>query len=217
MAPTAAKSALRIMDDAFCGVSMDAQVWPKKEWNPTPEAFAKFLKWLNPDADQAGEKYEDVRRKLIKIFTCRGCTCPEDLTDETINRVISRIQDIGETYVGDPALYFYGVAHNVHLEYLRGKPSLEPPPSAGEPLGTDEEYECLDRCIAGLTTRSRKLLLQYYQEEKHTKIELRQRLALQFGISLNALRIQACRIRSNLEKCVLQCLQEKAKNEMFLH
>ncbi len=189
---------------------MEAPLLPKKEWDLTQEAFSKFLFWLNPDPDQAGKKYEDIRRRLIKIFACRGCHCPEDLTDETINRVIRKAQEIGETYVGDPALYFYGVAHNVHLEYVRKKPSSQPTPSTDVPSRTEEEYECLERCITELPTRSRELVLQYYQEEKHAKIDSRKQLALRLGIPLNALRIRACRIRMNLQTCVFQCLQRHA-------
>ncbi|HVN83189.1 MAG TPA: hypothetical protein VMW38_29665 [Terriglobia bacterium] len=182
---------------------------PKREWELTEGAFTKFLVWLNPDPDQAGEKYEDVRRRLIKIFTCRGCTCPEDLADETINRVIRRVQEIAETYVGDPALYFYGVAHNVHLEYCRRKPDPQPPPVPDPPTQVEGEYACLEECMDRLPSQSRELVLQYYQEEKHLKIDLRKQLAARLGIPLNALRIRACRIRMNLHDCVLQCLQQK--------
>ena len=184
---------------------------PKKEWDLTQEAFERFLAWLNPNSDKAGQKYEDIRRRLIEIFTCRGCNCPEDLSDETINRVIRKVQEIGDTYVGDPALYFYGVAHNVHLEYLRKKPSVQPAsPTAVDPK-REKEYECLEKCMEKLSPRSRELVLQYYQEEKHAKIDLRKQLAIRLGIPLNALRIRACRIRMNLQACVFQCLQEKAE------
>jgi DNA-directed RNA polymerase specialized sigma24 family protein len=189
---------------------VNIHIRPKKEWDLTQEAFYKFLNWLNPDPEEAAKKYEDIRRRLIKIFVCRGCNSPEDLCDETINRVIRKSQEIGETYKGDPALYFYGVAHNVHLEYLRKKPSFQPPPPLVEPLWTEEEYECLEKCIGVLPLHSRELVLQYYQEEKHRKINLRKQIAQRLGIPLNALRIRACRIRMNLQTCVLQCLQQKA-------
>jgi DNA-directed RNA polymerase specialized sigma24 family protein len=182
---------------------------PKKEWELTEQAFSKFLAWLNPDADKAGDLYENIRRKLIKIFVCRGCTCPEDLSDETINRVVRKVQEIGETYVGDPALYFYGVARNVHLEYLRRQP-VPPPPPAPEQPHSEAVYACLEKCMDRLSPRSRDLVLAYYQEEKHAKIDLRKQLAGQLGIPLNALRIRACRIRANLEDCVSQCLQQLA-------
>ncbi len=189
---------------------MNTQPLPKKEWNLTQEAFAKFLSWLGRNPDDAGKKYEDIRRRVIKIFVCRGCDCPEDLTDETINRVIFRSQEIAETYVGDPALYFYGVAHKVHLEYLRKKPDIQPPLPSDGSLRSEEEYGCLDQCFERLLPRSRELVLEYYQEEKPSKIEFRKQLALQLGIPLNALRIRIWRIRTNLHACVVQCLQQKA-------
>jgi len=34
----------------------------------TSEEFAQLLKWLAPDLERAGEKYEQIRRSLIKIF-----------------------------------------------------------------------------------------------------------------------------------------------------
>jgi DNA-directed RNA polymerase specialized sigma24 family protein len=189
---------------------MNVEPTPKKERILTQESFAKFLFWLDTNPDEAGKKYEDIRRKLIKIFACRGCTCPEDLSDETINRVIYKAQEIGESYAGDPARYFYGVANNVHHEYLRRKPISPKPLYTNGESRSEEVFECLELCIKGLLPRSRELVLQYYQEEKQAKIDLRKRLALRLGIPMNALRIRACRIRMNLQKCVFHCLQQKS-------
>lgn len=189
---------------------MNPEAKPKKEKNLTQEAFARFLVWLNPDPDQAGEKYEDIRRRLIKIFSCRGCTCPEDLADDTINRVIGKVPEIAESYKGDPALYFYGVARYIHHEYLREKPEPQPPPQEDEPSTSEEEYECLEQCMETLPKRSRELFLEYNQYDKGAKIRHRQQLASERKIPLNALRIRVCRIRTNLQTCVLQCLQKKA-------
>ncbi len=88
---------------------MSSTPFTKKEF--TQEAFDQLLAWLNSDREQAGKKYEEIRKRLITIFTCRGCLIPEDLTDETIDRVVMKIPDLAGSYVGDPALYFYGVAN----------------------------------------------------------------------------------------------------------
>jgi len=189
---------------------MSIQTRPKKEWNITQEAFASFLAWLNPDPDKAGEKYEEIRRRLIKIFACRGCHCPEDLSDETINRVVLKVAEIAESYEGDPALYFYGVARYVHHEYLRKNQSPQPPFPADEPSTREEDYECLEQCMLKLPNRSREMFLEYCREEKRAKIEHRKQLAERLGIELNALRIRACRIRMQLQTCVLECLRKKA-------
>jgi DNA-directed RNA polymerase specialized sigma24 family protein len=187
---------------------MSATPLPKKEWNLTQESFARFLFWLNPDPDEAGNKYEAIRRKLIKIFICRGCACPEDLSDETINRVIRKTEEMAESYKGDPALFFYGVANHVHREYLRQKPLRQPPPTEAKPVRPEEEHACLDQCMEKLLPRSRELVFQYYQEERQAKVDYRKELASRLGIPLNALRIRAFRIRAILQACMLQCLGE---------
>src|SRR5207302_9658204 len=116
------------------------------------------------------------------------------------------------SYSGDPALYFYGVAQKVHLEYLRSRPVLQDPFEAGrerESRNTidqvddiEQEYACLERCMDHLPTENRRLMLEYYQEEKRAKINRRLKLAQELGIAVNALRIRAHRIRLQLQQCV---------------
>jgi len=186
----------------------------KTEWELTPEAFEKLLLWLNPDREQAGRKYEDIRRKLIKILTCRGCTCPEELADETINRVTRKVPEVIDNYVGEPALYFYGVAHKMYLEHLRKHRYPLPPPAAERPEDTERDYECLERCMERLTSKSRDLVLEYYQEEKKAKIDRRKELADRLGIAVNALRIRAHRIRASLQECVFECIKRRQADEI---
>ena len=65
-----------------------------KNWLLTKEAFDALLGWLDPNREVAGQKYEVIRRRLITIFSCRGCAEAEDLADETINRVASKLSAI---------------------------------------------------------------------------------------------------------------------------
>lgn len=186
----------------------------KKEWVVTQQTFDSLLIWLDEDREQAGLKYEKIRLRLIKIFTCRGCAEAEDLADEVINRVVSRVGELESTYQGDPALYFYGVAQKVHLEYLRrSHPKAGPPPMTVETAADREaEFECLDRCVAQLSPENRDLVLRYYAQEKHVKIEDRKKLADELGIAVNALRIRAHRIRLVLQCCVKDCLASQPAN-----
>jgi DNA-directed RNA polymerase specialized sigma24 family protein len=179
-----------------------------KNWVLTKEALDALLAWLNSDRDMAGQKYEEIRLRLIKIFVCRGCSEPEDLADETINRVSKKLGEIRATYSGEPGRYFYGVANKVHLEYRRRKPVpvLPLPDDGSDEL--EKEYACLEKCIQKLTPDNRVLVLQYYQEEKRAKIDHRKNLADRLGIALNALRIRACRIRASLQQCVQTCINE---------
>jgi DNA-directed RNA polymerase specialized sigma24 family protein len=181
----------------------------QKHGDITQDAFDKFLAWLDADRERAGAKYEDIRLKLIKIFTCRGCQVGEDLADETINRVIKRSQEMADTYTGDPVFYFYGVARRVHLEYVR-KPLTSLPLPCPESLEQKERQgQCLDLCMKALAPESRYLVLEYYKLDRPAKIVHRKELARRLGISGTALRLRMHRIRAALQVCVETCLQQE--------
>ena len=172
------------------------------------EDFDRLLGWLDPNAERAGLLYEKIRWRLIAILASRGCAAPEELADEVIDRVARRVADIERTYVGDKAIYFLGVMNNVHHEYLK-RPT--PPPRLLETANQDTErrewtHLCLERCLQQLTARSRRLIEQYYAEDKRAKIDLRKRVAREFGINLNTLRLRALRIRAALQTCINRCL-----------
>jgi DNA-directed RNA polymerase specialized sigma24 family protein len=177
----------------------------------TQDEFDAMLAWFAPDREQAGRKYEDIRRRLIKIFTCRGCHDAETWADVAISRVASKVCKLAPSYVGDPALYFYAVAKNVYKESLR-QPSLGPAPSpASDPTELEREDACLAHCLQKLARGQRDMFQQYHCiEQGRTKIEQRQKLARRLGIELNALRIRVHRIRTKLQECMEDCLAASA-------
>ena len=180
-----------------------------KGWVLTQESFDALLDWLGPEREQAGQKYELIRKRLIKIFTSRGCSEPEDLADETINRVIKRLSEIEGVFRGDQARYFYGVANKVHLEYLRRKQVPPAPPPQTDSARVEAQFKCLEQCLDKLSTENRELVLGYYQSERQAKIELRKLQAEKLGIAPNALRIRAHRIRTVLQECVERCVEQQ--------
>jgi DNA-directed RNA polymerase specialized sigma24 family protein len=179
----------------------------KHDWFLSQDDFDALLDWLDPDREQAGMKYEDIRKRLIKIFTARGCAEAEDLADETINRVISRLSEIKDEFKGDRARYFFGVANKVYMEYMRRKPPQAPPPQDTDSQQVELEYRCLEQCIASLSQENRNLLLKYYGAEGRSKVDQRKRLAEELGLVPNALRIRAYRIRLGLQECVEKCVE----------
>jgi DNA-directed RNA polymerase specialized sigma24 family protein len=196
-------------------------VSPKEEWDLTKDAFYKLLLWLDSDHERAGEKYEQIRRRLNKYFEWQGCAYPEEQTDQTINRVAKKLGEGVEVLAADPFRYFSGVARNVVKEYWRhperAKTEMQDlrslkyddQESAGSrKVDTERKLECLEECLMSLPTEHRELITEYYKEEKQAKIRTRKRLAERLGIPLNALRIRSCRIRENLERCVTTCLGE---------
>jgi DNA-directed RNA polymerase specialized sigma24 family protein len=192
----------------------------KKGWVLTQELFDTLLGWLDPDRERAGDKYETVRIRLIKVFTCRGCAEAEELADETINRVASKLSEIINQWEGDPALYFYKVAQYVFAERQRTEsrrvelPAQDPP--ATEVPETDGlDYECLLYCLEQLRITERTLVVDYYQHRGQAKIRQHEQMAIAMGIAINALRIRACRIRRQLKKCVEECIAAREQRNAF--
>jgi DNA-directed RNA polymerase specialized sigma24 family protein len=188
---------------------------PMKNWTLTPESFEELLDWLHPDPEKAAQEYENLRRRLIKFFTCRGCYDPEDLTDKTFDRVAGKLPEIKPRYEGPRAPYFYSVGDRIRQESNRRITITLPPPAPPDetPEELELKHQCLDECMKALTLDNRELVSQYYQQEKRGKIDHRKNLAEQFEITLNALRIRAFRIRASLQDCVKACLQRRL-NEM---
>ena len=192
----------------------------------TQEKFDDLLSWLDPEREQAGTKYEEIRRSLIRIFAWRGCRDAEGLADRVINIVADKVGELKGNYEGDPAVYFYAVANMIVKECQREAQAQVPLgdfdiPANAPPLiledgeeNSEQEYECLLKCLETLTPDKRTLILSYYREEKQAKIDHRKELASQYGIDPNALRVRAHRIRAALEKCIESCLEEAAADEM---
>jgi RNA polymerase sigma factor (sigma-70 family) len=191
------------------------------EWEITAEAFDRFLFWIGPNREEGGRTYELCRRRLISYFEHCGCPVAEELTDETINRVIRRLPEIIETYQGEPVKYFYGIAHNVLREHRQRQKRVEPLPDvipdvAKKPDEDDEEERslaCLDRCLGGLEKQEQELVIRYYQQEKRAKIDHRRELAEHLGIAVNALRIRMHRLRGRLQDCINNCLHRQSVSE----
>lgn len=157
-------------------------------------------------------EYERLRGKLIRIFARRGCEFPQDLADETISRVAEKVDEIAPTYEGDPARYFYGVARNVYLEYVRRPKTVQLQENRswngaeeGDSVRKEKTHACLEHCLDKLPTDERRLICEYYLYEKSAKIGHRRKLASELGIGMNALRIKAYRIRQGLCRCVTSC------------
>lgn len=178
----------------------------------TAEGFQRLLNWLDSDKEKAAEKFVNLQRRLIHLFTARGFVDAEALADETINRVASKLSQILETYVGDPAIYFYRVARGMMLEATRQSAHAMPEASAvvrESGTGSKQRDICLEKCLEQLSEKNRELILQFYAFDKKDKIATRKKLAQSLGISEGALRIRVYKLRQALEKCVKSCLERE--------
>jgi len=197
----------------------------KRDWRLHSSAFRRLLNWLDEDADSEGQKYLEMRERLVGYFDRKNCIAPDELADETFNRVARRLEEERHIESETPAKYLYIVARFVFMEYLRcvqkessiqedvRRKSLD---RKAQSFGGDEEkkikekmLDCLDRCSAKLPSQNQEIILRYYIGKDRVKIENRRALAEELGITMNALSIRACRIRDELEICVRDCASAK--------
>jgi len=206
-------------------IAMSARISRKKGWVISGEAFDKMLAELHPDSEQAGEQYEKIRQKLVKLFEWRGCAHAEECADETFNRVAQKISEGTRIWADDPYSYFHGVALYVLREYWRSAEqatktleeisqfqglSVDPEDLLLRDMEQKEKerlLECLDKCLQNLPPESLHLITKYHQGEEAKDKARRKELAQSLGIPLNALRIRAYRIRAAIEECVRNCLE----------
>lgn len=189
-----------------------------QHWSAGRTAFRRFLEWLDEGANSGGQKYLEIRRRLVSYFDRKNCPSSDELADETLERVARRLEEEGAITGASPAHYCYIVAKYIFLEYQRrplhrpvnldaAAVPVAPPLEPGDPAET--RFRCLDRCLQKLKPEERQLIVEYYRGDQRAKIEHRRRLAAQLDVSANALSIRACRIRDRLEKCVKSCCETK--------
>jgi RNA polymerase sigma factor (sigma-70 family) len=184
------------------------------------ESFEEILAWLHPDRDVAAAMYVQLQHDLAKIFSWRGCSDPEGLTDEVFDRVAKKVHEVRPTYEGDARNYFRAVANNLIKEDLKkrkNQQSLEgvdpPDQSEAEDETAADREECLQSCLQKLSPDKRDLILAYYAEEKQAKIKNRSELAQRFEMKVETLRVNVYRIRNSLEQCIERCLKSKAQQK----
>jgi DNA-directed RNA polymerase specialized sigma24 family protein len=179
-----------------------------KDWELTEEQFNGLLDWLDSNRDNAARKYALIQLRLVRFFAARGCVDAEDLSDRCINIVTTKLEEL-RSYVGDPALYFLGVAKYVLLEYQRKIHRPPPPPTPPPDPEPDPSLEiCLKRCVSELPPDDQVLVFDYEEAEKQARIQKRKHLATDLGITINALRIKIFRLHKQLRECIEQCLAD---------
>jgi DNA-directed RNA polymerase specialized sigma24 family protein len=179
----------------------------------TPAGFEALLAMLHPDREIAGERYEGIRRRLVRLFEWRGCAHAEELADETFNRVARKSAEGLTLQRNDPYAYFCGVANHVFQEVVRREAREHKALESGDLTASDPSEDQPDyrldhlrACLDTLEADQRRLLLRYHQEDQ--RIRSRKSLCDELGIPMNALRIRVHRLRRRVEACV----QEKLRN-----
>jgi DNA-directed RNA polymerase specialized sigma24 family protein len=184
----------------------------------TAETFTSLLDYLDADRELAGEKYESLRRKLIRFFEWRGAPYPEEYADETLNRVARKLGS--GTEIKDVMAYSYEVSRLVFLESTRKAERQNLPlesvnfdlptiDTAAEIKNKELALNCLEDCLATLPSESSELIMGYYQYGDRDQVERRRALAKRSGLRRDALANRVQRLRDKLEHCVSRCLRKK--------
>lgn len=178
-----------------------------------PSEFEALLRRLDGDKDRAAEKYEDLRRKLIRFFEWNDCFPGDDLADKAFDRVARKLT--AEQIHNVPA-FLLAVARNMALDFHKRPPSMNldelPPHLRGSTAHAESSViegklhlrrlACLRKCLHRLSPSDRALFLayEYYAGKGHNTRQLAEHL----GISINAVQVRAHRVKQRLEKCTLK-------------
>jgi len=175
--------------------------------------FDGLLQRLHPDRNSAAERYEDLRRKLMRFFRWNDCFPGEELADQAFDRVARKL---GSEQIHDVPAFLWGVARNIVREFRKRPPTVnfeELPPlrqphtshaelSLIEQKVRERRLQCLRKCLEQLTASDRELFLAY--EYFAGKARSTRQLAERFGISVGALQTRAHRVKHRVEKCALK-------------
>jgi DNA-directed RNA polymerase specialized sigma24 family protein len=191
------------------GIGADAGPHPTTR---ASAAFAALLRRLRGD-DDAGVAYERLRSRLIRYFRLHVPAEADELADVAIDRLARRVDEGVE--VANVPLYALGIARLVLLEararYARrqlaesdptGWPDDEDPDTAESHALDERAATALVACLDEAGEAARSMIVDYYAADGGERIRVRKRLADELGVSINALRNRALRLREALEACM---------------
>jgi DNA-directed RNA polymerase specialized sigma24 family protein len=178
--------------------SVDESTGASGRWELSQEALDVLLQALSSDRNAAARRYEELRRKLIDFYTWRGVETPEELADETLNRLARRlfqgaaVEKIEGYALGIARLLLKEAARRREQRSMAVREIRSVQPGVGE---QSERFDVFESCLEALPEASRTLIARYYSGNRIA-------LASELGLSLTALRTRALRIRKKLYECV---------------
>jgi len=159
-----------------------------------------------------------LRLKLTKCVAWKGCpeTDAEMLADTTLDRIAAKIE--GGEVIENMNAYACQVLRFVWLEYSRKRieetagdelPEVAVDPDTASIDEPDVRLNCLrnrmNEVVPDMADRS--LIVGYYDADAGKKNkDQRKDLAAQLGLTMNTLKVKACRLRARLEKCINNCV-----------
>lgn len=179
----------------------------KNSWEArslTGSTFAQLLAAFGENREEAAAQLEAIRQRLEKYFAWERFADADELAWECLLRVAQKLAENVE--IDNVEAYVFGVARMVLQEarstQMRRQRLLSMRPADAAPDANLEQHAAaLERCLRLLPEADRELILRYYEGDSAARIRNRQNLAHEHGLSLNALRNKALRLRTMLERC----------------
>jgi DNA-directed RNA polymerase specialized sigma24 family protein len=154
------------------------------------------------------ENYRDLRAMLVNYLGRSGSKNAEELADETVMRVLEK-RKAGRK-IRNIRAYTLGVAHHVYLESTREPRTVtlsDDVLSHAVSSHAETLDDCLTLCMSRLPPSERMIVTVYHSGSGKQLVKDRRKLARKLGLSMDALRIRAHRIRKDLEACIGECLE----------
>ncbi|MBS0583340.1 MAG: hypothetical protein JSS42_09600 [Proteobacteria bacterium] len=169
-----------------------------------------LIERLRADAADGGFDYEQLRRRLVLFFRQHEPVDAESLADDALDRLARRLDE--GTAIDNAALYVFGIAKlmrfEAHERRTRREAARQEAIAAVETEADESDatdpllLAALRACLRGFGARSTELMFAYYRDDDARRIATRRDLAASLGVSINALRNRALRLREALEACV---------------
>jgi DNA-directed RNA polymerase specialized sigma24 family protein len=191
----------------------------------------EFRAFLNSDRSEEGlseaevleqraKRYLEIQSRLARLFAWRGCYDEDELARIALDRARMKWAETRDAvepssmHKLNPVGFVCSFVRFVFLEWIAKQAPVEIPPVENPSLEDEIRLSCLESCMRLLTPAERELLLEYYQDEKGTKIDHRKKIAEEHKISANALRIECHRMRRRLRECMVPCVEMKRNSKV---
>jgi hypothetical protein len=186
----------------------------REPWTLDQQAFDGLLRRLGGDRENAGLHFEELRHKLVQFFSYRRCRFPDRWADESLDRLAKRISEGAE--IEDINAFVRRIASLVLLEAQKVETreyAIVPDPRAVSGSERHRDSDCLEYCLKQLPLRDRSLIERYYDDVELRTPEMRLQLARSYGLTIDALRTRAVRIRRELLGFLRRCRDQASGGE----
>jgi len=195
-------------------------------WELTQETFERLIRSLHADEDAAVERYQRLHGRLILFFMRHRSYHPEDLADQVINRLASKLAE--GLAIANIEAYALGIARLVVREEQARNIQRE---RCYQELGSNESVaqrtldegeisyqsreDLMESQLAELPVAQRIMLERYHEGRGSRRIRERQKLAQDLGLSIGTLRKRIFDLQSLLRIKLTRAasVAEKIKND----